>query len=169
MAKKRFERIVKLHSIPMRTAWSAPARRPNQRAFTLAEVIIAVMVLGILITALYGAFSFGFTVVRVNQESVRADQILVEQLEQVRYYDWALVTNAAFIPSNFNVPFSTLGGTQGVTYSGSTSVSNAPVTESYGNTLRQVTVSVSWVSSGQPRTRSMTTLVSQNGISNFRP
>jgi hypothetical protein len=130
--------------------------------------MIAVLVLGILITALYGAFSFGFTLVKVNQENIRADQIIVEQLENLRFYDWSKITNG-FVPTAFQAPFSTVGLTQGVMYSGTVSITNAPVTESYSNTLRQVTVVLSWTSCGQPRTRSMITLVSQNGIANFKP
>src|SRR5262245_11126067 len=94
-AKKRIKKgFVKLHTVHTPTSLSTVARRQRWASgFTLAEVIIAVFVLGILITSLYAAFSFGFAVVKANQESIRADQILVEQMENLRYYNWDKITN----------------------------------------------------------------------------
>ena len=73
------------------------------------------------------------------------------------------------MPTNFPEWFSTNGG---VSYAGSINVAPFVPTaanESYSDTLRQVTVSVGWISGGVPRIRSMTTLVSQYGIQNFKP
>jgi hypothetical protein len=134
----------------------------------LTEVVVAVLLLGILITSLYAAFSFGFTVVKANQESIRADQIMVEQMENLRYYDWSKITNG-FVPANFTAYAYPTATNLGVTYSGFVSITNTTFSESYSGTLRQATVSLSWESNGQTRNRSMTTLISQNGISTFKP
>jgi hypothetical protein len=149
----------------------APARN-HKLGFSLVEALIGAGVLGFTMASLLGAFSFGFTTIKLSQEEVRADQILVQKLETLRVYDWSKVTNNNYFQTNFPAPFSTIGGTNGVTYTGRLVI--APFTpsaipESYTNTLRQVTVSLQWVSGGVSRTRSMTTLVSQNGIQTYKP
>jgi len=160
---------VKAYTVRTRTSPSTVAcGRQDARGFTLAEVLIAVLVLGILITSLYSAFSFGFAVVKANQESLRADQILVEQMENLRYYDWAKITNG-FVPRAFTAYSYPTATNQGVTYSGMVTITDTTFTESYRDLLRQATVSLSWKSNGQTRNRSMTTVISQNGISTFKP
>jgi hypothetical protein len=137
-------------------------------AFTLVEVIVGAAILALTVVALYGAFSFGFSTIKVSQEDVRADQILVQKLETLRVYNWTNVLNN-YVPTNFTAYYSTNGG---VTYEGSLSVTPfVPTTanETYTDSLRQVTVSVAWISGGVPRTRSMTTFVSQYGIQTFKP
>ncbi len=137
-------------------------------AFTLVEVVVGAGILALTIVTLYGAFSFGFSTIKVSQEDVRADQILVQKLETLRVYDWTNIVNN-YVLTNFTAYYSTNGG---VTYDGSLSVTPFVATtanESYTDSLRQVTVSVDWISGGVPRTRSMTTLVSQYGIQTFKP
>jgi prepilin-type N-terminal cleavage/methylation domain-containing protein len=137
-------------------------------AFTLVELMVGVGVLAVTIVALYGAFSFGFSTIKLSQEEVRADQILVQKLETLRVYNWTNIINN-YMPTNFPEWFSTNGG---VSYAGSINVTPFVPTaanESYSDTLRQVTVTVGWISGGVPRTRSMTTFVSQYGIQNYKP
>ena len=121
---------------------------------------------GVVMVALFGAFSTGFSTIRVNQESVRADEILVEKLETFRLYPWSRITNSGFIsPTNFTTSF--YAG-NGVTYNGTIQISPAvtspPLNNLYSNSIRQVTVTLNWTSAGVPRTRSMSTLVTPNGI-----
>ena len=139
----------------------------QRQGFALIEIMIAGGLLAFLVFSLYTAFSFGFTTIKVNQESIRADQILVQKLETLRMYDWTKVTTG-YMPTNFTVTYSTTGN-QGVTYNGTIAIADNPVSESYSNTLRQVTVAVAWESGGALRNRSMTTFVSENGIYNYKP
>jgi Tfp pilus assembly protein PilV len=145
------------------TVCCAPARR--QPGYTFVEVIVSVSLLLIVVLALLGAFSSGFSTIKLSQEDVRASQILLQKLETLRIYDWSKITNGYF-PTNFTVNYSTNGG---VAYDGAIAIDPAPTAESYSNTLRQVTVSLSWVSTGVPRHRVVTTLVSQNGIQTYKP
>ena len=55
-------------------------------AFTLAEVVIAVGVLGVSIISLYAGISSGFALTRSSRENLRATQIMVEQMEAIRLY-----------------------------------------------------------------------------------
>ena len=141
----------------------------RQRAYTFIEIMVAGALLGFMVFSVYTAFSFGFTTIALSQENLRADQILVQKLETLRIYDWAKL-NGGYIPTNFTTSFSTNGGVaQGVTYTGSVSITPVPLTESYSNTLRQVTVTLGWTSGGIARTRSMSTFVSQYGIQTYKP
>jgi hypothetical protein len=138
--------------------------------FALVELLIASGVLGFLMISLYACYSYGFSLVRLSQENVRADQILVQKLETLRMYDWAKVTGGSYIPTAFTNSFSgTLSTAGGVIYKGTMSVNKAPIAGSYADSLRQVTVSLSWNSGGNARTRSMTTLYSQNGLQTYKP
>jgi prepilin-type N-terminal cleavage/methylation domain-containing protein len=137
----------------------------GRRAFTLIEVIVSMALLTSMVIALYAAYSFGFGTIKLSQEDLRADQIMVQKLETLRMYDWSKITNG-YLPTNFFASFSTNGG---IGYHVTISVSNAPIAESYSNTLRQVTVTLDWFSVGVQRNRSMTTLVSENGLQTYRP
>jgi hypothetical protein len=136
----------------------------RQPGYTVIEVIVATWLLTVVAVSLFGAFSFGFSTIRISQEDARASQILLQKLEILRVYDWPQITNG-YLPTTFTVTYPTNGG---VTYEGSIAVEPAPTAESYSNTLRQVTVSLSWVSTGVPRYRVATTLVSQNGIQTYK-
>ncbi len=142
-----------------------PARAGGQPGYTFVEVIVAMWLLMVVGVGLFGAFSFGFSTIKISQEDVRASQILLQKLETLRVYDWSKITNSYF-PTNFTVSYSTNGG---VTYDGAIAIDPVPMAESYSNTLRQVTVSLYWVSTGVPRYRVVTTLVSQNGIQTYKP
>jgi len=137
----------------------------SARAFTLVEVMIATLLTAFVIVALYAAFSFGFSMIKLTQEDLRADQILVQKLETLRVYNWSKVTSG-FLPSDFTTSYSTNGG---VNYEVMIEVTPAPVLESYNSTLRQVTVSLSWDSGGITRNRSMTTFVSKDGLQTYKP
>lgn len=150
-----------------RRCFGFASAKATEAAFTLVEVIVGAAILALTVVALYGAFSFGFSTIKVSQEDVRADQILVQKLETLRVYNWTNIINN-FVPTNFTASYSTNGG---VTYDGSVSVTPfvpTAASETYTDSLRQVTVSVGWISGGVPRTRSMTTLVSQYGIQTFK-
>lgn len=146
--------------------YSVPVGCGNSaRAFTLVETVVATLLLTLAVVALYAAFAFGFGTIKLSQEDLRADQILVQKLETLRVYDWSKITSG-YIPTDLTASFSTEGG---VTYDVAIEVTPAPVSESYSDTLRQVTVSLSWESGGVMRNRSMTTFVSKDGLQTYKP
>jgi len=156
---------------------SNPARIPPEKlspaatavrrlaAFTLIEVVVSTALLTSMLIALCAAYSFGFGTIKLSQEDLRADQIMVQKLETLRMYDWSKITNG-YMPTNFYASFSTNGG---IGYHVTIAVAKPSINESYSNTLRQVTVTLDWFSAGVQRNRSMTTLVSQNGLQTYRP
>jgi type II secretory pathway pseudopilin PulG len=167
----RAHNLAKAPEQPRRTGsrlFCFPPKEAAGNAFTLVELMIGAAIIAFTMVALYGAFSFGFSTIKLSQEELRADQILVQKLETLRVYDWTNVINN-YLPTNFTGYYSTNGG---ITYEGSLSVTpfvpSGP-SETYTDSLRQVTVSVDWISGGVPRVRSMTTLVSQYGIQTYKP
>jgi hypothetical protein len=133
--------------------------------------MVGFLILGITVAALCGGFSFGFNSIKLSQEEVRADQILVQKLESLRIYNFTNVTSS-FIPTNFTAYYSTSNAVHGITYNGTMSISPfvpSASGEAYSNTLKQVTASVSWFSEGMNHTRAMRTLVSTNGIATYKP
>ena len=152
-----------------RTTASTAKRTKRTEAYTLIEVLMAFGMLAFIAFALFAAFSFGFKTIKVSQEDVRADQILVQKLETLRVYHWSKIFTNGYLPTSFSDYSTNSGIGQGVTYTGAIAVSSFPANgESYSNSLRQVTVTLGWVSGGVPRQRSMSTFVSQYGIQTYR-
>jgi hypothetical protein len=133
--------------------------------------MVGFLILGVTVAALCGGFSFGFNTIKLSQEDVRADQILVQKLESLRVYSWTDVVKPGFIATNFTAYYSNSNAVRGITYSGTMSISpfvpSASSPEAYSNTLKQVTATVTWFSGGLSHTRTMMTLFSTNGISTF--
>jgi prepilin-type N-terminal cleavage/methylation domain-containing protein len=147
------------------------ARRRNA-AFTLVEVMIGVGILGIMMVSFYGGFAFAFAEIRVARENVRATQILEERMEVVRLLNWdQLVNMPGYIPSTFNAPFYSENITNpppdDFLFSGTVNVANAPLTETYAEDLRMITIEVKWTSGKILRKRKMTTFVSQYGMQKY--
>jgi len=144
--------------------------RWGRSGFTLAEVMVGVGFLLSAVVALYLAFSTGFGFVQLTRENLRATQILTEKLETIRLYTWDQLNTPGFVPTSFTATFFPPSTTNsGIAYSGTMQILAAPVTETYSNEIRLVEVEVRWNSGKSERRRSMTTLVSQYGIQNYKP
>ena len=139
----------------------------------------------VLFVSLYGGIASGFGLVNLARENLRANQIIVEKMETIRLYSWDQINSNGFIPTSFTDSFfptvitnvddsngqlrtnlSTFGN-GGIIYYGTVSMSNAPVADAYKTNMKQFTVTLNWTNSGIPRTRTLTTYVSQNGLQNY--
>ena len=151
---------------------------PVTAAFTLAEVLVAVCLTGLMMVSLYTGISSGFSVVRLARENLRASQIMLQRLEDYRLYSWTQLTNSTVVAPAFTDYFYPAGVSSncaGTTYQGTVSMS-APtnVPEAYRNNMRKLTVTVFWTnypsSTSTNRTvhsRQMQTLVARYGMQNF--
>jgi type II secretory pathway pseudopilin PulG len=155
----------------MRTkACSGKAVRRQRSGFTLVEVLIATLGVGIMTVTLYMAFGQGFAIIQVARENLRATQVLQEKLETMRVYNWDQINEENFIPNTFTEPFYAVGDNDngGFDYTGQVLITNAaPVDASYTNSLRWVIVQVEWTSGGVVRQREMRTLVSEFGLHQY--
>lgn len=171
--------------------------KTQSAAFTLVEVVIGIALLAVVVTALYSGMTYGMARTQMTGEDMRATQVMLEKLEQLRLYRWDQVDYnydpddpedptqpfdpedphiaddefAAFIiPASFTqtiVPGAT--GSNALQFYGTFTITNAPVTEAYSNFMRRVTVSVTWTNGGKARTRTMETLFAKYGMQNNVP
>ena len=136
-------------------------------AFSLIEVMFAIVIIAVVFVSLYVAISQGFGVVQVARENLRATQIMQEQVEILRILNWDQITTNP-PPWNFNASFYPANLTnQGVVYSGSVNITNAPVSSTYTTDVRLAVVSLSWMSGNVSRRRELRTLVSHYGLHNY--
>ena len=140
-----------------------------QQAFTLIDVMIAVLVIGLMFVTLYLGFTQGFGVIQLARENLRATQVLQEKMETIRLYTWEQVNSNGFVAPKFEAPFYPVGtqGAGGLTYYGQVTITNPPVSESYAGDLRLVTVQVNWNSGNVNRQREMRTMISRYGLHNY--
>ena len=153
--------------------------RLAERAYTLAEVSISTGLVLTVFTALYAGMSSGFAYTQVLRENLRATQIMLERMEGIRLYNWDTQLNSNnFLPGSFTAYYyPAIAGTgvnSGVCYTGTLSVSSVALSPapSYATDMRQIMVTVKWVSRFGPnnsllRTRRMRTYVARYGMQNY--
>lgn len=166
-------------------------------AFTLIEVLVGIALLGVVVTALYSGMTYGLARTQMTREEMRATQVMLEKMEQLRLYRWEQVNynydpddpedptdpfdpedphdvadepTAFIIPITFTEPFTPgLTNAGELTYFGTFTITNAPMGDAYSNALRLITVSVTWTNGTKVKTRSMQTLFAKYGLQNNIP
>lgn len=143
-------------------------RSRDVRAYTLAEVMVAVGIGVALFVTLYLGFAASFAVIQNARENLRATQILMQRMETLRLYTWDQLNDANYVRPVFTEHFAPLG----VTYHGRVEVRTPTQlgTPSYLNHLRTVQVSITWTNAGRSPTvctREMTTQVARFGLQNY--
>jgi Tfp pilus assembly protein PilV len=168
-------------------------RRSQKRSgFSIIENVIGMLVVGILVTALYGVISNGMRTEQWNREDLRATQLLIEKMDQLRLISWDQLADPTIVPRTFEATLNpeetpalrtrVISGGAGMTnmvvvngpdksmmFSGTLLVTNAPADTAYSSEMKQVTVTLNWRSaSGMPRSRSFTTFVARYGMQNYK-
>jgi hypothetical protein len=144
-----------------------------RRAHTLAEVMVATLIVATMTVSLFAGFSAGFAIVLMAREDERATQILNSKVEAVRYCRWSDLTNYPVIPFLAYYDHSRNGDTNlGAVYVGTISNSDVSIGAlAYASDMKLVTVSVQWTNhSGSRvivRTRSIQTQVARYGMQNY--
>lgn len=149
---------------------SNPTRR-RESAYTLVEVIMGSVVILIMGIGLLGGMTSGNSFTQLARQDLRATQIMLEKMEEVRLYSWSQINSNGYVPTNFTATYYPPGlssNAGGITYTGQISIvplviSGAP----YSNTMRQVTASLKWKCGNVVRSRSMSTYVASNGLQNY--
>lgn len=143
------------------------------------EVLVAMLLTGLVFFSLYAGFSSGFAVVQLARENLRATQIIVKRMENIRLYRWDQITstNPVFIPRNFTTcydPDEQTSGSGGTLFSGTFTFSNAPVAipAAYRSNMLLMTVTLYWTNSlGKSklvvRSRQMQTYAARYGMQNY--
>ncbi len=131
---------------------------------------MATMILGIVTAGVMAAIFSGFFSMGRVRENQRATQIILEKLETIRLYSWSQINSNGFIPASFSQTFDPQadGGGKGITYHGSFAIAPFPHASSYSDDMRQVTVTLRWVSERNlQRTRSFVTYIAKDGVQNY--
>ena len=136
--------------------------------------MVASALAGLMFMAGMTAFSSTFRVVALDRENARAVQVLLEKTELLRLYNWNQITGRdtnTFIPATFTAPYSAGATNQrSFTYWGTVLITNVPITETYSSDLREVIITVTWISpsyGNMLHTRSVATFVSRYGLQNY--
>ena len=153
------------------TATIILSRRNRKKAFFLLEATIGMALLGLIFMAMYtGLVSTTFSV-QLSRENLRATQIMAEKLDTLRLYGWKqVVENPYYMQGPFTVPVysddPSKPGNDATArmFEGEIVVEDAPLTEPYAADLRLVTVRLRWATGKMPRTRTMSTLISKQGL-----
>ena len=150
----------------------AQTRNRLRSAFTLAEVVVAVFVLGTIGGGFCLALSSGFSVLQTTREDLRATQILMQKIEAVRLCTWSQLGNVSFKESYD--PLSSGTNQTGVVYFGTVTIGGAtsiPNTASYAPNMALVTVDLNWTnynhSTAIPHFRQMQTQVARYGLQSY--
>ncbi|HEU5395840.1 MAG TPA: hypothetical protein VFV81_01645 [Verrucomicrobiae bacterium] len=158
-----------------------------ERAMTLVEVLIAAGLAAIILTSLYLGIATNFSILNTTRQNLRATQVMISKLEEVRLCAWSTnqLFNSSIVLPKFTDNFypDGLNNTTnlGVTYYGTITIStNASAFQAtfgtnkvaplYLGGLAVVTVTLHWTNGFVLKvghTRSMSTVVAQNGIQNY--
>ena len=141
-------------------------------AFTLAEVMVGVAIIGIVFVSLYAGMSSGFAVTQLARENLRATQILMERMEGIRLYNWNQIVYSNMIPTrftNYYYPLAAGSQSQGVPYYGQMFIWQPGLNPSatYSTNMRAVVAMVTWTNNNVPRWRWIWTYVSKHGVQNY--
>jgi type II secretory pathway pseudopilin PulG len=148
------------------------ARKHRLSAFTLAEILVAVLIVGIVSVSLFACFSQGFAAMEASRENLRATQILLQKVETIRLCTWSQLTNMTF--TAYYDPNSANTNASGVIYTGTVTTnaaSDIPNTAAYKTNICIVNVSLVWTNyildRPVPHTRQMQTQVARYGLQNY--
>ena len=140
------------------------------KAFTLAEVVIATMIVTVSATALMGCFNLSFFIMQMARENQRATQVILEKAEAIRLCNWDQVNTSGFIPATFTDYYdpTATNGSKGAVYNGTCAVSAFPDgSVSYATNMRTLTIIVRWNTKSVARARTNITLIVKDGIQNY--
>jgi prepilin-type N-terminal cleavage/methylation domain-containing protein len=148
----------------------------RRNAFTLVEVMLAVVVASIIFAAVGFGLTTGFGLVQISREELRANQICLSRMEGIRLCRWdTQLFDTNFVPRTFTDHFYPVGINSEtnayVVYQGTVTLdTNFTLTPnpSYVSNLCKMTVQVTWTAKNNlVQTQTMTTLISKNGIQNY--
>lgn len=161
---------VSAHGAP--NADDSSLSRIAEAGFTLAEIMVGCALLAVMVVSLYGGISFGFASVNMARQNLRATQIALEKMEITRMYSWEQINSNGFVPLNFTAPFFPTygGGTNsdgGLTYYGTTIITNVNRHPAYSNDMREVRVTLTWTNKNVRQSLEMSTYLSQYGMQRY--
>jgi len=157
----------------MKVKIAPKADEGSASGFTLVENVVALSIVAIMLTSLYGGFASGFSTMCTSREAQRATQIMLTKLETVRLSNYTLLSDKGYNPTSFTDyfdPKNVANGAGGIVYTGTFTPSvplAGTIPESYRTNMTLITVSVSWTSGKVQHTRTMQTYAARDGIESY--
>lgn len=144
-------------------------RRKSEGGVTLVDVVMAIGVLGIMASGIFGSFRYGIFTLQLVRENQRATQIILEKVETIRLYSWDQINSNGFVPATFTDVYDPTAeiNSQGAVYNGRVGITNVPIASSYSANLRQLTVTLNWTTRDIPHHRTITTYIARDGLQNY--
>lgn len=142
-------------------------KRASQAGFSMVEVAVSMGIMGTVVGAVLSGFSTGMFTMQMARENLRATQIMLERMETIRLYSWDQINTPGFVSTNFTAKYDPQSSNSGITYTGSLRISDAPISSTYSNDMKQFTVTLNWTTGKMQRSRSFTTYISRYGLQDY--
>lgn len=146
-------------------------RRDPRAGFTIVEVGVAALILGLVISSSLITMQRGFVAIDNARYTTLAAQILQSQMEKLRLLTWSQLTTASGHPTtgSFSTDISTTASGQLSNFVLTQTIEDAGGaydTSTYK--LKKITLTAQWKGSdGRSRSLSYFTYYGQNGVSDF--
>ncbi len=127
-------------------------RKKREEGFSLIEILIAMVILGIMLMTLISVFIYGYNVLSRTKQVALATQICQEEIERIRNlsFDTILTLGTTFS----NDKLASLSNGQGI----------LALEDSVGTDIKKLTVSVTWTYRGQTLRKDVVTLITKLGV-----
>ena len=133
----------------------------NQGGFTLAEAMVATMILTLALGSVLGIAGRCMRYISDIRRSARGSQVLQQKMEDVRLMSWSQIKT---LPGTFTDPSDTRGIYQGTILTNEIDYYPSPGS----TTLMRVTLTVSWTNqTNRIITNQLSTLISQGGLNKY--
>ena len=149
------EGVMKAMGIKRRTSFGFG----NRRGYSLVEVIVAVMVLGLVVGSSIMSLRMGFSLVETSRYNTLSSQILQSEMENLRLQNWQQISSLTTGPFEMESTFK------------DTTARNFTTTREVLDVnpdLRRIALQVEWVAhNGSTATRRYVTYFSRNGLNDY--
>ena len=137
---------------PMREAPVCPKPPSREAGFSLVEVLIAMVVLGIILLTLISVFAFGYNLIARTQQTALATQVCQAELERIRglTFDSLASLTTTFTDAK-------LAGL--ISGQGLRAVEAGP-----GADIKKLTLSITWKFRGQSMRKDIVTYITRMGV-----
>jgi len=145
-------------------------QRQRAAGFTLLETMMAVLIAGLMFTALHACFACGFSSVKVARERLRATQVILRRIEGLRLCSFDQLTNTVINPQSFTEYYDPSGAGAGAIYNVTLTPAipaTGTVPDAYRTNMMLVTIAASWTSGNVEHRESMQTYFTRNGIDDY--
>ena len=127
--------------------------------------MVGMAVLGIVFVGLYSGMVYGFKLIGMARENLRATQILQERFEGIRLYNWDQLNDATFVTPTFQVPF--YPNQSNYFFQGTVTVAVPAYSQKYTNDMRLVTIQLTWTNGTTRCSRDVSSIIARYGLQNY--